>query len=87
MKRVSVYVNTVPGPKQIVGSFLHNLLSKRKYRVLLSKASSYYLDILVRRVNGGMDVAVGKSYPADAFKQAYTDMPKGGVVGKAVFIF
>jgi NADPH:quinone reductase-like Zn-dependent oxidoreductase len=87
MKRISVYVNTVPGPKQIIGSFLHNLLSKRKYRVLLSKASSYYLDILVRRVNGGMDVAVGKSYPADAFKQAYTDMPKGGVVGKAVFVF
>jgi NADPH:quinone reductase-like Zn-dependent oxidoreductase len=85
MKRASVYVNTVPGPKQIVGSFLHNLLSKKKYRVLLSKPSSYYLDILVRRVNGGMDVTVGRTYPVDAFKEAYTEMPKGGIVGKAVF--
>jgi NADPH:quinone reductase-like Zn-dependent oxidoreductase len=87
MKRSSVYVNTVPGPKQIIGSFLHNLLSKKKYRVLLSKASPYYLDILARRVNGGMDIAVGKSYPADAYKEAYTAMQKGGVVGKAVFVF
>ena len=87
MKRSSVYVNTVPGPKQIIGSFVHNLLSKKKYRVLLSKASSYYLDILARRVNAGMDVTVSKSYPAGAFKEAYTEMPKGGVVGKAVFVF
>jgi NADPH:quinone reductase-like Zn-dependent oxidoreductase len=86
MKRASVYVNTVPGPKQIVGSFLHNLLSKKKYRVLLSKPSSFYLDILARRVNDGLDIAVGRTYGVGAFKEAYTDMPKGGVVGKAVFV-
>ena len=87
MKRVSVYVNTVPGPKQIIGSFLQNRFSKKKYRVLLSKASPYYLDILARRVNDGMDVAVGRTYGVDAFRDAYTEMPKGGVVGKAVFVF
>jgi NADPH:quinone reductase-like Zn-dependent oxidoreductase len=87
MKKVSVYVNTVPGPKQIIGSFVHNLLSKKKYKVLLSKASSYYLDILARRVNDGMDVAVGRTYGVDKFKEAYTEMPGGGVIGKAVFTF
>jgi NADPH:quinone reductase-like Zn-dependent oxidoreductase len=86
MKRASIYVNTVPGPKQIIGSFLHNVLSKKKYRVLLSKPSSYYLDILVRRVNNGMDIEIGRTYGVDAFRQAYTEMPRGGVVGKAVFV-
>jgi NADPH:quinone reductase-like Zn-dependent oxidoreductase len=87
MKRVSVYVNTVPGPKQIVGSFLHNLFSKKKYRVLLSKPSPAYLETLARNVSAGMDVAVGRKYAADQFKDAYTEMPRGGLVGKAVFIF
>jgi NADPH:quinone reductase-like Zn-dependent oxidoreductase len=87
MKRSSVYVNTVPGPKQIIGSFLHNLLSKKKYRVLLSKPFPAYLDTLARNVGAGMDVVVGRVYAADRFKDAYTEMPKGGVVGKAVFTF
>jgi NADPH:quinone reductase-like Zn-dependent oxidoreductase len=87
MKKRSIYVNTVPGPKQIIGSFLHNWHSKKKYRVLLSKPSPYYLDILARRASDGMDVAIGRTYKVDAFKEAYTEMPKGGVIGKAVFVF
>jgi NADPH:quinone reductase-like Zn-dependent oxidoreductase len=87
MKRASVYVNTVPGPKQIIGSFLHNWHSKKKYRVLLSKPSPYYLDILARRASEGMDVVIGRTYSFDSFKEAYTEMPKGGVIGKAVFTF
>jgi NADPH:quinone reductase-like Zn-dependent oxidoreductase len=87
MKRRSVYVNTVPGPAQFIGSFLHNWHSKKKYRVLLSKASPYYLDILARRANEGIDVVIGRTYQLDAFKEAYTEMPRGGVVGKAVFTF
>ena len=87
MKKVSVYVNTVPGPKQIIGSFVHNLLSKKKYKVLLSKPSAFYLDILARRAGDGMQVVVGRTYAADKFKEAYTEMPSGGVIGKAVFTF
>jgi hypothetical protein len=34
-----------------------------------------------------MDVVIGRTYSFDSFKEAYTEMPKGGVIGKAVFTF
>jgi len=85
MRSPSVYINTVPGPKQIIGSFLHNLFSKKKYKVLLSKPSALYLEKLAQYASAGMDVVVGKTYDLAAFKEAYTEMPKSGVLGKAVF--
>jgi NADPH:quinone reductase-like Zn-dependent oxidoreductase len=85
MKAKATYVNTIPGPKQIIGSFLHNLFSKQKYKVLLSKPSTTNLEILIKYVSEGMDVVIAKTYRMDDFKEAYTAIPKGGIVGKAVF--
>ena len=85
MKPSATYVNTVPGPIQIIGSFFTNLFTKRKYRVLLSKASQKDLATLAGYVSNGMEVVIGKTYKMEAFKEAYTEMPKGGMLGKAVF--
>jgi len=84
MKPTATYVNTTPGIKQIVGSFLHNLFSKQKYRVLLSKPSTADLQTLVKYINDGMDIVIAKAYRMDDFKQAYTEVRKGGVLGKAI---
>jgi len=84
MKPAATYVNTTPGIKQIVGSFLHNLFSKQKYRVLLSKPSTADLKTLVKYINDGMDIVIAKAYRMDDFKQAYTEVRKGGVLGKAI---
>jgi NADPH:quinone reductase-like Zn-dependent oxidoreductase len=85
MKPSSTYVNTIPGPQQIIGSFFHNLFSKKKYKVLLSKPSVAYLETLANYVNDGLEVVIGKTYTMEAFKEAYTEVPKGGILGKAVF--
>ena len=85
LKPSSTYVNTIPGPQQIIGSFFHNLFSKKKYKVLLSKPSTAYLETLSNYVSNGMEVVIGKTYKMEAFREAYTEMPKGGISGKAVF--
>ena len=85
LKPSSTYVNTIPGPQQIIGSFLHNLFSKKKYKVLLSKPSVADLETLSDYITNGMEVVIGKTYKMEAFKEAYSEMPKGGIVGKAVF--
>jgi len=85
LKPTSAYVNAVPGPKQIIGSFLHNLFSKKKYKVLLLKPSASYLETLAKYAADGIDIVVSKTYPIASFKEAYTEIPKGSLLGKAVF--
>ena len=78
------YVNTVPGPRELVGSFLHNLFSQQKYRVLLLKPTPDYLHELADLAAGGLDVVVSQAYPLADFQRAYAEVAWGGVVGKAV---
>jgi NADPH:quinone reductase-like Zn-dependent oxidoreductase len=85
MKPASVYVNTIPGPKEIIGSFVHNLFSTKKYRVLLLKPSSNSLERLAAYASQGVEVFIGSSYPITRFKEGYEKASKGGVVGKWVF--
>jgi NADPH:quinone reductase-like Zn-dependent oxidoreductase len=84
LKATGAYVNTVPGPREIVGSFLHNLVSRQKYRVLLLKPTPAYLYELAGLAAGGLDVVVSRSYPLADFQRAYAEVAQGGVVGKAV---
>jgi NADPH:quinone reductase-like Zn-dependent oxidoreductase len=84
LKPTGAYVNTVPGPREIVGSFLHNLVSRQKYRVLLLKPTPAYLYELAGLAAGGLDVVVSRSYPLADFQRAYAEVAQGGVIGKAV---
>lgn len=85
MKPVSIYVNTIPGPEQIIKSFIHNLFSRQKYKVLILKPSLAYLETLSTYASDGLNIVIGKTYPFNSFKQAYTEVPKGGFPGKAIF--
>jgi NADPH:quinone reductase-like Zn-dependent oxidoreductase len=85
MKPDSVYVNSVPGPREIVGSFVHNLFSRKKYKVLLLKPAQRHLETLSAYAAAGMDILVGASFPLSSFRQAYAEASAGGIAGKAVF--
>jgi NADPH:quinone reductase-like Zn-dependent oxidoreductase len=85
LQPTGTYVNTVPGPKEIVGSFLHNLVSRQKYRVLLLKPTAARLQEIANLAARGLDVLVSKTYPMADFQRAYAEVAQDGVVGKAVF--
>jgi NADPH:quinone reductase-like Zn-dependent oxidoreductase len=84
MKHSSVYVHTVPGPKEIISSFFINLFSSRKYKLLMLKPSPEYLTELRGYVENGIKIVVSKVYPFQSFKKAYTEVPTGKFIGKAI---
>ena len=73
------YVNTSPGPKQMIGS----LFSGGRYKLLLLKPSA---DALEKLAASGLQVLVSKRYDFADYKKAYDEVKKGGLTGKAVFV-
>ena len=86
MKRKSVYVNTVPTPVQMLTSFFHNIFSSQKNKILFSKPTPEYLKTLASYAKKGLDVIIGKTYPMSEYTKAYSEVPKGGFLGKVVFV-
>ena len=84
MKSPAIFVNTAPALKAIVGSFLHNLFSSKKHKILFLKSSREQLNELAELAKGGLDIMVNKSYPLSDVKEAYKEISKNGVMGKAV---
>jgi NADPH:quinone reductase-like Zn-dependent oxidoreductase len=85
MKPDSVYVNSIPGPREILGGFVHSLFSKKKYKVLLLKQAQTHLETLSSYASAGMEIMIGASFPMSSFRQGYAEASSGGIAGKAVF--
>lgn len=79
LKKKGIYVNTSPGPKEMISS----LFSGGRYKLLLLKPSPTYLQNLA---STGMQVFISRRYNFHEYKMAYDEVKKGGVVGKAVFV-
>jgi NADPH:quinone reductase-like Zn-dependent oxidoreductase len=84
MKAKAIYINTVPGPKQILGSFINNLFSDKKYKILLLKPSLHYLQSLSLLAARGISIVVDRVLPLHHIDEIYREVSKGGIVGKAV---
>jgi NADPH:quinone reductase-like Zn-dependent oxidoreductase len=84
MKPLSNYIHTAPGPKEIISSFFINLFSDKKYKLLMLTPAPEYLTALSVYAENGMSIVVNKAYPFHLFKKAYTEVPNGKFIGKAV---
>lgn len=78
LKKGGVYVNTSPGVKDILWSFVSG-----SYKVLLLKPT---VSGLKRLAESGLKVVIGKRYAWESFRQGYEEVKKGGITGKAVFV-
>jgi NADPH:quinone reductase-like Zn-dependent oxidoreductase len=78
LKKKGVYVNTSPGPKEMIGS----LFSRGRYKLLFLKPADY----LEKLAHAGLKVIVGKRYNFHDFRKAYDEVKKGGIAGKSVFV-
>lgn len=79
LKKNGVYVNTSPGPREMIGS----LFSGGRYKLLLLKPSVASLEKLAA---AGLQIFVSKRYNFSDYKKAYDEVKKGGILGKAVFV-
>jgi NADPH:quinone reductase-like Zn-dependent oxidoreductase len=86
MKPSSTYVNTIPSPKEIIGSMVNNLIARKKYKVLVLKPSVSYLEAMAKEAKNGLDIIIGESYHFASFKNAYREATQRQILGKAVIL-
>ncbi len=84
MKPKSVYVTPVPIAKEIIGGFFHNLVSRKKIRVLFAKLSQPYFEALKKHIADGLDIVISKTYPMSDVQKAYKETQAEGLLGKVV---
>ncbi|WP_343670876.1 NAD(P)-dependent alcohol dehydrogenase [Chitinophaga sp.] len=76
LKKKGVYINTSPGPREIIGS----LFSGGRYKLLFLKPKIEQL------ADSGLQVFISRTYDWRDYKKAYDEVKKGGITGKAVFV-
>jgi NADPH:quinone reductase-like Zn-dependent oxidoreductase len=80
----ATFVTTLPGLKTIAGSYLNNLFSATKFKVLILEPAKGSLNLLAGLIRDGLDIVVEKQYPMTAAQAAYNEVAQGGLTGKAV---
>lgn len=86
LKSRATFVSMVPSPLGLIGSFLHNLLSAKKRKILVLKPTLAGLNTLALLAQNGLQIPVEKVYDLAHVRQAYQETSQGKVKGKAVVV-
>lgn len=86
LKPQATFITTRPSPQGLILSFLHNLFSSKKRRVLILKPTAAGLNTLAALAQDGLQVPVEKAYALANIRQAYQETSRGNVKGKAVVV-
>lgn len=85
MKPESTYITVTPSLWNFVHSFSNNIVSGKKYKILLMKSDTENLNRLANDALKGIDIHISKTYPMSDYKEAYKTIIKEGALGKVVF--
>jgi len=85
MKPKSTYFTVTPSLWNFLHSFLNNMVSKKKYEVLLMKSDTESLNRLANYTLKDFDIHISKTYSMSDYKEAYKTIIKEGALGKVVF--
>jgi NADPH:quinone reductase-like Zn-dependent oxidoreductase len=86
LKPRATFINMLPSPKGLVLSFLHNIFSSRKRRILILKPTATGLHTLATLAQDGLQIPVERVYDLANVRQAYQETSRGKVKGKAVVV-
>jgi NADPH:quinone reductase-like Zn-dependent oxidoreductase len=86
LKSRATFINTLPSPQGLIVSFLHNLFSSRKRKILILKPTPAGLNTLAVLAQDGLQMPVEKVYDLANIRQAYQETSRGKVKGKAVVV-
>jgi NADPH:quinone reductase-like Zn-dependent oxidoreductase len=87
LKPRATFVSTLPSPQGLVLSFLHNLFSAKKRKILILKPTAAGLNALAALAQDHLQIPVEKVYTLANVRQAYQETSRGQVKGKAVVVF
>lgn len=80
------YLASLPIPAEVIAGFLNNLYARKKYALLGMRARTDVLESVVSEVaSGHIEVVVGKTFPLEAFRDAYALAAARTTAGKVVF--
>jgi NADPH:quinone reductase-like Zn-dependent oxidoreductase len=86
LKPRATFVNTLPSPQGLVLSFLHNLFSSRKRKILILKPTMAGLNTLAALAQDQLQIPVEQVYALANIRRAYQETSRGNVKGKAVVV-
>jgi NADPH:quinone reductase-like Zn-dependent oxidoreductase len=85
MKPESTYVSVTPSLWNFVHSSSNNMVSRKKFEILLMKSDTESLNRLANEALKGFDIHISRTYPMSDYKEAYKTIIKEGALGKVVF--
>jgi NADPH:quinone reductase-like Zn-dependent oxidoreductase len=86
MKNKAVFITTLPSPLTLIGSFINNLFSGKKLKVLIIKPSIEGFAKIKALAENGLIIVLDKTYHLDQVKNAYREASRGKIFGKSVIL-
>ncbi|GAB4039511.1 NADP-dependent oxidoreductase [Spirosoma jeollabukense] len=86
MKPKSVFVSTLPSPLALIGSFLNNIFSNQKHKILIVKPTAEGLNTLTKLAEADLQIVLAKTYPFTNVREAYREARGGKLIGKSVIV-
>ena len=86
MKPKSVFVSTLPSPLTLIHSFINNLFSGQKAKVLILKPTVEGLTALANLAGDDLQIVLDKTYSLTNVREAYRESRSGKHIGKSVIV-
>ena len=86
MKPRAVFVSTLPSPLALITSFISNLFSGQKRKILIVKPTADGLSTLTKLVEAGLQIVLDKTYPLSNVRGAYQEARRDSILGKSVIL-
>ncbi|WP_093825145.1 NAD(P)-dependent alcohol dehydrogenase [Spirosoma endophyticum] len=86
MKPKAVFVTTLPSPLTLIYSFVNNLISGQKLKVLIVKPTIEGLNTLTNLAEAGLQIVLDKTYSFTNVRDAYREARRGKLIGKSVIV-
>ncbi|GAB3548332.1 NAD(P)-dependent alcohol dehydrogenase [Spirosoma fluminis] len=86
MKRKAVFVSTLPSPVALITSFINNIFSGQKHKILIVKPTAEGLNTLAKLAETDLQIVLDKTYPLTNVREAYQGARRGNSIGKSVIV-
>lgn len=86
MNPKAVFVSTLPAPLTLFYSFVNNLFSGQKHKILILKPTVDRLNTLTHLAEDDLQIVLDKTYSFANVREAYGEARQGKLIGKSVIV-
>ncbi len=86
MKPKAVSVSTLPSPLTLLYSFVNNLFSGQKLKILILKPTVEGLNTLTKLAEDDLQIVLDKTYSLTNVREAYAEARRDKLIGKSVIV-